>query len=261
MGWAHGHPSERPPHVVWVDTFLIARTPATNGDFAAYMAATGAPSPPFWSDPAFADPSQPVVGLSWTEAGAFAEWSGARLPTEAEWEKAARGGLDGRRYPWGDAKPGVTFDRPPRVGGTPGNTLGLTDLSGVCHEWCGDWFDEDYYRRSPDRNPRGPATGTRRVSRGGAWRHADPWSPVAHRSSLPPHLRYSDYGVRFARDPENGGRSPVAQGRPGVSEPGRFFLRPPSVRAGLTAPATTNRAPIQYRPCSGRSCRKGSWPA
>jgi formylglycine-generating enzyme required for sulfatase activity len=86
------------------------------------------------------------------------------------------------------------------VGETPANPLGLTDLSGVCHEWCCDWFDESYYHNSPVRNPRGPEAGTRRVSRGGAWRHADPWSPVAHRSSLPPHLRYSDYGVRLARD-------------------------------------------------------------
>jgi formylglycine-generating enzyme required for sulfatase activity len=86
------------------------------------------------------------------------------------------------------------------VGQTPANPLGLTDLSGVCHEWCADWFGEDYYASGPARNPRGPSQGSRRVSRGGAWRHADPWSPVAHRSSLPPHLRYSDYGVRLARD-------------------------------------------------------------
>ena len=83
---------------------------------------------------------------------------------------------------------------------TPANPLGLHDLSGVCHEWCADWYDETYYAVSPARDPHGPATGTRRVSRGGAWRHADPWSAVAHRSSLPPHLRYSDYGVRLARD-------------------------------------------------------------
>ena len=88
----------------------------------------------------------------------------------------------------------------PVVGATPANPLGLTDLSGVCHEWCADWFADDYYERSPEKDPRGPATGSRRVSRGGAWRHADPWSPVAHRSSLPPHLRYTDYGVRLARD-------------------------------------------------------------
>jgi formylglycine-generating enzyme required for sulfatase activity len=199
MGWEAGHPCERPVHEVWVDAFLIATTPATNADYARYREATGAPAPPCWDDPAFADPLQPVVGLAWDEARAFAAWAGARLPTEAEWEKAARGGLAGARYPWGDARPPARFDRPPRVGGTPANPLGLTDLSGVCHEWCADWFDEGYYACAPARNPRGPAEGTRRVSRGGAWRHADPWSPVAHRSSLPPHLRYSDYGVRLAR--------------------------------------------------------------
>jgi formylglycine-generating enzyme required for sulfatase activity len=86
------------------------------------------------------------------------------------------------------------------VRSTPSNPLGLHDLSGVCHEWCADWYDEGYYAASPPRNPGGPATGSRRVSRGGAWRHADPWSAVAHRSSLPPQLRYSDYGVRLARD-------------------------------------------------------------
>jgi formylglycine-generating enzyme required for sulfatase activity len=200
MGWPAGQPCERPRHLVWVDAFEIARTPATNAEFAAYAQATGAPAPPFWRDPAFADPRQPVVGLAWAEALAFAQWSGARLPTEAEWEKAARGGLAAARYPWGDDRPAATFTRPPRVGETPPNALGLTDLSGVCHEWCADWFDDHYYGVSPDRNPRGAADGTRRVSRGGAWRHADPWSAVGHRSSLPPHLRYSDYGVRFARD-------------------------------------------------------------
>lgn len=209
MGWEEGGPGERPRHRVWLDGFSIATTPVTNAEYACFLEAAGATAPPWWGDARFNDPRQPVVGVNWLEAALYCTWlshpsSGRyRLPTEAEWEKAARGGLERARFPWGDEQPApATFDRPPKVAEAAVNSLGLRALSGVCHEWCLDWESEEYYALSPERNPQGPSHGTRRVSRGGAWRHQDPWSPVAHRSSLPPDLRYSDYGFRVVRTAE-----------------------------------------------------------
>jgi sulfatase modifying factor 1 len=242
QGWEDGLPDARPRRHVWVDAFAIARHPVTNADYAAFLAATAAAPPPFWGDPRFADPEQPVVGVSWADAVAFCEWlageSGEphRLPREAEWERAARGGLDDARYPWGDDPParwfgpvGGPLPAPPRVGQPPVNGFGLTDCSGVVHEWCLDWYAADAYRTGPERNPPGPPTGTRRVSRGGAWRHRDPWSPVAHRSSLPPDRRYSDYGFRVIRT----GSSPVHPRRPhGWPAPAPSPVLPPGATPG-----------------------------
>jgi sulfatase modifying factor 1 len=212
MGADNDLPDARPRHRVWVDAFAIACRPVTTAEYRAYLAATGTSPPRFWADLRFSDPQQPVVGVSWADAVAFCDWRTRetghphRLPTEAEWERAARGGLEGARYAWGDEAPARWFGMvtgalpaPPTVGTGPVNGFGLTDLACVVHEWCHDWYAEDAYARASDRNPTGPPTGTRRVSRGGAWRHQEPWSPVAHRSSLPPHLRYSDYGFRVVR--------------------------------------------------------------
>jgi formylglycine-generating enzyme required for sulfatase activity len=206
MGSDDGHRSERPRHRVWTEAFAIGRAPVINREYALFLDATGASPPPWWNDPRFSHPEQPAVGVNWFEAEAFCDWltrdTGRphRLPSEAEWEKAARGGIDGARFPWGDASPSVSkFDRPSVVARAPANALGIVGLSGLCHEWCLDWEAESYYAESPERDPRGPTTGSRKCSRGGAWRHQNPWSPVAHRSSLPPGLRYSDYGFRVVR--------------------------------------------------------------
>lgn len=216
MGCERGRDEERPAHRVWVDAFEMAALQVTKDDYARFLEATGRSHPPDWSNPDLSHPQQPVVSVSWFEAAAYCEWlsgmSGRpyRLPSEAEWERAARGGSEGRLYAWGDEPPAARPEyqrrwtgevRGPRpVGEEPPNAYGVCDLGENVHEWCADWFQRDYYAASPERNPRGPEQGTRRASRGGSWRHHIKVSRVAARSSIPPEFRYADYGFRVVRD-------------------------------------------------------------
>jgi len=201
MGSDDGADDERPVHRVWVDAFALAATQVSNAEYARFVEATGHPPPPFWNDANFNDPQQPVVAVSWLDAVSYCEWLGVRLPTEAEWECAARGGAEGMRYPWGDDAPDDktrSLNGPERVGQRAPNGFGLYDMCENVHEWCSDWYAA--YALSPQHNPRGSETGTRRASRGGSWRHQVKVSRCAARSSLPPEYRYADYGFRVARE-------------------------------------------------------------
>ena len=215
MGCETGQNEEKPVHRVWIDAFEMAVVQVRNQDFALFLQATGHPAPPHWNDPDFDRPEQPVVAVSWFEATQYCGWLGGvtgrdyRLPTEAEWERAARGGGEGRLYPWGDEPPqsrpeyqqrwGGEVKGPLPVGRGSPNPYGLFDVSENVHEWCADWFGREFYSRSPERNPHGPETGERRTSRGGSWRHHVKVSRCAVRSSIPPTFQYSDYGFRLVR--------------------------------------------------------------
>jgi formylglycine-generating enzyme required for sulfatase activity len=178
-------------------------------------------------------PEHPVVHVSWNDAAAFCSWVGGRLPTEAEWECAARGGLVGARFPWGDEltpagewrcniwQGDFPFDNDEDDGfaGTspvrsyPPNGFGLYDMSGNVWEWCQDWFGIDHLslgaRASSGRNPAGPARGDRRVTRGGSFLCHDSYCNryrVAARSGSPPGSTAVNLGFRVARTPASTGR-------------------------------------------------------
>jgi formylglycine-generating enzyme required for sulfatase activity len=207
MGSEDGQPDERPVHTVWLDEFALAVHPVTNGDYRRFVVATGHPPALLSAQPGFDSPLQPVVAVTWFDAVAYCDWLrevtgvACRLPTEAEREKAARGGVDGIRYPWGSDLPAGAsgaLQAPPLVGRDPPNGYRLHNLGDLVHEWCSDWYASDYYGSSPVRNPRGPTAGTRRSSRGGSWRHRVPVTRCAARSSIPPDRAYADYGFRVA---------------------------------------------------------------
>lgn len=217
MGSDRGQECERPVHRVWVGAFLLAATQVTNAEYERFLRATGAQLPPFWRDRNFNHPEQPVAGVSWHETMRYCEWlstqSGQRyrLPSEAEWERAARGGLEQKQFPWGDEPPQSLPDYatrwvsgPEPVARYAPNGFGLYDIGDNVHEWCSDWYDPAYYAASPEGNPLGPERSAmqpaRRSSRGGSWRHQIKVARCAARSSIPPEFQYADYGFRVACD-------------------------------------------------------------
>ena len=223
MGSDEGPDDARPVHAVWVEAFEMAVHPVTCGQYARFLGATGHEPPRDWSLFAIAG-DLPVVGVSWFDCQAYCRWrndsdpDGAlaagqqqylRLPTEAEWERAARGGVEGRRYPWGDEIPAWIPEkgRGPLAGPWPvtlgePNGFGLLGIAANIHEWCADWYAPDFYASSPGRNPSGPEHGIRRASRGGSWRHSVTISRCAARSRIDPSFRYTDYGFRVVRSLE-----------------------------------------------------------
>ena len=213
MGSGTGQDVEAPVHRIWVDCFRMAPTQVMVGEYARFLDSTGSKPPPYWGGANFAHPRQPVVAVSWFDAVAYCAWLSAttgshyRLPTEAEWERAARGGAEGMAFPWGNdpppSRPGY-HDRwktgPELVGQSEPNAYGLFEMCENVHEWCSDWFAAGYYSISPERNPAGPEEGSRKASRGGSWRHHIKISRCSARSSIPPEFQYADYGFRVVRE-------------------------------------------------------------
>jgi formylglycine-generating enzyme required for sulfatase activity len=213
MGSEGGQDNERPVHRVRLDPFQLAARQITNADYGHFLRAHSLSPPPLSNHPDFNHPAQPVVAISWFEAANYCRWLSAltgrqyRLPTEAEWECAARGGIEAQLYPWGDAPPQSLPDYekrwqrgPEPVALYPASAFGLYDMAENVHEWCNDWYQPDYYAISPQHNPRGPEFGERRASRGGSWRHHIKVARCAARSSIPPAFQYADYGFRVACD-------------------------------------------------------------
>ncbi len=208
MGADREEADQGPAHMVWVDGFFIDETEVTNADYRKFVEATGHPEPNYWDDGRFNGPDQPVVGVSWFDAMAYAEWAGKRLPTEAEWEKAAKGN-DDRRYPWGDILEeevhlnfNDNLERPADVGSYPKgkSPYGLLDMAGNVWEWVNDWYATDYYSKSPARNPTGPESGQYRVLRGGSWYSNRYFVRCAFRDYADPDLKDDDVGFRCAAD-------------------------------------------------------------
>jgi formylglycine-generating enzyme required for sulfatase activity len=172
----NGKADEQPQHTVYLDSYYIYKYDVTVAEYRTFCQATGRamPDAPSWG---WLE-NHPMVDVSWNDAKAYADWAGAALPSEAQWEKAARG-TDGRLYPWGNdwdaAKCNTGSKQTSSVGSFPAGAspYGCLDMAGNVWQWCADWYGEDYYKNSPTNNPTGPATGEVRVLRGGSWYYYD----------------------------------------------------------------------------------------
>ena len=210
MGSQDGDADERPAHKVSVDSFFMDVYEVAVGQYAEFLQSGGGHSPPDWNRMnQMAYQKRPVMGVDWADAAAFCKWAGKRLPTEAEWEKAARG-TDGRTYPWGNDPPTSLHANFGKNGSNDYGALapvgtfengkspyGIYDMAGNVWEWVSDWYDTGYYKASPEQNPEGLPTGGFKVIRGGAWntsvrnlRSADRyWDPPSFRSLYLPGFR------------------------------------------------------------------------
>ncbi|MFQ5450008.1 MAG: formylglycine-generating enzyme family protein [Nitrospinaceae bacterium] len=211
MGGSSGREDEKPLHFVYTSAYFIDKYEVSNAEYMEFVQATGHEKPKFWQDENFNKPDYPVVGISWFDALAYAHWKGKRLPTEAEWEKAARGN-DRRLWPWGgkwdkgfffyflnifgDAD-NFPYTAPVNYYQSGMSPFGLFNTSGNVWEWCLDWYDKDYYRISPEIDPEGPAGPLKmKVLRGGSWINGLDGVQVVRRARNLPSIKNQIYGFR-----------------------------------------------------------------
>lgn len=197
---------DRPAHYVYLDAFDIDAHEVTQADYADFVKAASHRAPYHWLQGKVPSGKEqlPVYNVDWADADAYCHWAGKRLPTEAEWEKAARGGLEGQDFPWGEkitpdeARFNVT-DGPGPVGKFKPNAYGLFDMAGGVSEWVSDWFHRTYYENSPGKNPPGPETGKYKVVRGGAWSDGPRRVTVFFRNWVRPNQTTPNIGFRCAK--------------------------------------------------------------
>lgn len=195
----------QPEHKVVLSSFLMDKTEVTNKQYNEFCQATKNQYPYFWGMKEFRSgmdfPDFPVIGVSYNDAEKYARWAGKRLPTEAEWEYAARGGLQGKNYPLGNqvdstqVNYGRKFKSILKVGSFPPNGFGLYDITGNVWEWTSDFYSDDYYSVSSTENPRGPLSGRFKVIRGGSWHSGGMCVQTYYRNGLSPS--WVDFAVGF----------------------------------------------------------------
>jgi sulfatase modifying factor 1 len=202
--------SERPSHTVYLAAYFIDPFPVVNIDYLEFVGATDYRVPVHWSRGTFptGTGNHPVTNVTWKDAEAYAEWAGKRLPTEAEWEKAARG-TDERPYPWGDRfVEGERCNSNNIIGTTTPvdefpdgrSAYGVWDMAGNVYEWCADYYDEEYYKHSPSSNPPGPQGGQERVVRGGSYQETRASLRCTHRAGAAETYNRDNVGFRCAMD-------------------------------------------------------------
>lgn len=214
MGSWTGDADERPVRRVYLDAYFFDKDQLTVGEYAKFLEATSQEVPQDWHIMSRAmHQKRPVVNVDWADAVAYCTWAGKRQPTEAEWEKAARG-TDGRTYPWGNEPPTKLHGNMNKelwnshLGLTPvgmfedgKSPYGINDMAGNVWEWVSDWYDDDYYSTAPLRNPTGPATGISKVVRGGSWGSGPEGLRSAERETHVPSFQGYGTGFRCAKTP------------------------------------------------------------